>query len=397
MQTDEATVPQGGHLAENIAYFGRLLRKLGIRVGSGDILGAVEAIEAIGPGSKTQFRSALRSSFVSRRDDIAIFDEAFALFWNALEARKNIQTLMNPLSPRDQKKAKPKAARTRVSNAMLEPRPRRPQPPDEEKEQSVALTTSSNEALREMDFAQMSLEESRAALAALRRFTLPVELMKTRRFGPAHRPGRLDHRAMLRQSMRSGGTLLAPRYQNRTERQPPLVILMDVSGSMADYTRILMHFAHLMTARRPHVSTFLFGTRLTNVTRPMRLADPDDALDRCSHLVQDWSGGTRISETLKEFNRVWGRRVLGQGAVVLLVTDGLEHGDPTLLGKEMDRLHRSCRRLIWLNPLLRYDAFEPRARGIRTMLAHTDEFRPVHNLNSLETLLTVLGQGRLAS
>ena len=380
-----------GQLADNILHFGRLLRSCGMRVGSGTILDAVAAVEATGFGSKARFKTTLRTVFVSRREDIAVFDEAFALFWSLLDARRDVQALMTPLSPKAPKKDTPRAGRTRVSNAMMGPRPRDLPPPEQENDPSAALTASTAEKLGDMDFAQMNLSEWQAALAAMRRLQMKTEQVPTRRFGPAPKPGRFDPRATLRGSLRSGGVLLKPGYRDRRHRPPPLVILADISGSMSDYSRMILHFAHLMTAQRPRVSTFLFGTRLSNVTRPMRLSDPDAALAACGDLVQDWSGGTRISDALRQFNRVWGRRVLGQGAVVLLFTDGLEQGDTTLLAAESDRLHRSCRRLVWLNPLLRFDEFEPRARGIRCLLRHVDEFRPCHNLKSLQELVLAAG------
>ncbi len=199
--------------------------------------------------------------------------------------------------------------------------------------------------------------------------------------------------------MKTGGDLLLPKFREQRTIHPPLVILADISGSMSQYTRIFLHFLHAMTEKRRRVHTFLFGTRLTNVTRQMRHKDPDEALDACSAAVTDWSGGTRIGETLREFNRLWARRVLGQGASVLLITDGLERDSIEELQTEMDRLHRSCRRLIWLNPLLRFDGFEARARGVRAMLPHVDEFRPVHNLEAIGDLVAALsgeGGGRKA-
>jgi hypothetical protein len=170
----------------------------------------------------------------------------------------------------------------------------------------------------------------------------------------------------------------------------PIVALLDISGSMNEYTRLFLHFLHAVTDARKRVSVFLFGTRLTNITRALRARDPDEALSACSELVEDWSGGTRIAPSLHSFNRLWSRRVLGQGAIVLLITDGLEREPDQRLGFEMDRLHRSCRRLIWLNPLLRFTGFEARAQGIKLMLPHVDEFRPVHNLDSIDDLITAL-------
>ena len=188
--------------------------------------------------------------------------------------------------------------------------------------------------------------------------------------------------------------MILPKFRSPREMHPPLVVLADISGSMSQYTRIFLHFLHALAEKRRRVHTFVFGTRLTNLTRQMRHRDPDEALENCSSAVKDWSGGTRIGDTLSEFNRLWSRRVLGQGAVVLLITDGLERDDVAGLAEEMERLRKSCRRLIWLNPLLRFDGFEARARGVRAMLPYVDEFRPVHNLNALSDLVASLGAAR---
>lgn len=235
------------------------------------------------------------------------------------------------------------------------------------------------------------LAEAKRALAAL---TLPMDRVVTRRFRPSKRQIRIDPRATVRDAMRFGGELILPRFRERRVVHPPLVVLADISGSMSQYTRIFLHFLHALTEERRRVHTFLFGTRLTNVSRQLRNRDPDAAIDDCVAAVKDWSGGTRIGETLHEFNRRWSRRVLGQGAIVLMITDGLERDDVGDLEIEIDRLHRSCRRLIWLNPLLRFDGFEARARGVRAMLPHVDEFRAVHNLESIGELVKALsGQG----
>ena len=205
---------------------------------------------------------------------------------------------------------------------------------------------------------------------------LPLAERPTRRFQPLPHGRKLDLRRTLRGSLRTGGEIVNFHRLGHIDKPVPIVALLDISGSMSEYTRLFLHFLHAVTDARKRVSVFLFGTRLTNITRALRARDPDDALARCSTLVEDWSGGTRIAPSLHAFNKLWGRRVLGQGAIVLLITDGLEREADQRLGFEMDRLHRSCRRLIWLNPLLRYSGFEPKAQGVKMMLPHVDEFRP---------------------
>jgi uncharacterized protein with von Willebrand factor type A (vWA) domain len=199
-------------------------------------------------------------------------------------------------------------------------------------------------------------------------------------------------RATLRAALRSGGSVIPLQYRKRRRKPPPLVILCDISGSMGRYTRMLLHFMHAITNDRDRVHTFLFGTRLTNVTRYLRNKDIDVAVEKCTGAVEDWSGGTRIGESLADFNRYWSRRVLGQGAVVMLISDGLDRDAGRGLDVEMERLHKSCRRLIWLNPLLRFEGFEPKSQGIRAIMPHVDEFRPVHNLESLTELVEALNR-----
>jgi uncharacterized protein with von Willebrand factor type A (vWA) domain len=269
---------------------------------------------------------------------------------------------------------------------MRLPRPR----PEEEREVDMRGSVSDIEVLRHKDFAQMTADELSAAERRIRNATLLWKRLPSRRLIPDPRGRRIDLRRTLRASLRSGGELIDLRRRARGERLPPLVALLDISGSMSEYSRVVLHFLHALAESRGRVSTFLFGTRLTNVTRALKARDPDAALKACGQAAPDWSGGTWISSSLHRFNRDWSRRVLGQGAHVLLITDGLEREAGDLLAREMDRLHRSCARLIWLNPLLRYEGFEPKAIGIRKMLPHVDEMRPVHNLASLEELCEAL-------
>lgn len=390
-QTPGSAVPDG-RMADNIVYFARALRKAGMRVGPASVKDAIEAVLAAGIGSRDDFYWTLHAVLVSRHEDHATFDEAFRLFWKSRELIEKLLAMFSPVAPDRREKQKPRAAENRVSEAMFEGH-KKAQPPREVPEIDVdaRFTVSGNEMLRGKDFAQMSateLAEARREIAALR---LPFDTVRTRRFRPDNHGGKADPRAMMRAAARTGGQLILPKFRSPREVQPPLVVLADISGSMSQYTRIFLHFLHALTEKRRRVHTFVFGTRLTNLTRQMRHSDPDAALAECSAAVKDWSGGTRIGDTIGEFNRLWSRRVLGQGAVVLLITDGLERDDVAGLAEEMERLNKSCRRLIWLNPLLRFDGFEARARGVRAMLPHVDEFRPVHNLNALGDLCASLG------
>ncbi len=380
-----------GRIADNIVYFARTLRKAGMRVGPASVKDAIEAVLAAGIGSRDDFYWTLHAVLVTRHEDHPVFDEAFRLFWKSRELIEKMIAMFSPVAPEHRERQKKRAAESRVADALFEGH-RKAQPPREipEIEVDARFTTSGDEVLRGRDFAQMTaaeLGEAKRAIAALR---LPFDSVATRRHRPDPRGRRPDPRAMMRAAVRTGGELVLPKFRSPREVHPPLVVLADISGSMSQYTRIFLHFLHALADKRRRVHTFVFGTRLTNLTRQMRHRDPDQALAECSNAVKDWSGGTRIGDTLHEFNRLWSRRVLGQGAVVLLITDGLERDDVGELGKEMERLRKSCRRLIWLNPLLRFEGFEPRARGVRAMLPHVDEFRPVHNLNALADLCAAL-------
>ena len=386
--------PGNGRLADNIVYFARALRKAGLKIGPGAVADAIEAVDAIGIGSREEFYAALFAVFVKRHEDKAVFDEAFRLFWRSRDLIGKMIAMMSPVAPAGHQREKPKPGEARVSDALLGDNDRPANKREElDVEVDARFTTSASEVFRRMDFAQMSAAEIAVARKEMSHLVLPLDTVPTRRFRRSWTRNRTDPRATMRAALRTGGDLILPRYREQKRIHPPIVVLADISGSMSQYTRIFLHFLHVLTDRRRKVHTFLFGTRLTNVTRQMRNKDPDQALDACAGAVKDWSGGTRIGETLHEFNRLWSRRVLGQGAIVILITDGLERDSIEQLSKEMDRLHRSCRRLIWLNPLLRFDGFEARARGVRAMLPHVDEFRPVHSLASLAELVAALGPG----
>jgi uncharacterized protein with von Willebrand factor type A (vWA) domain len=382
-------------LADNIVYFARTLRKAGLRVGPSSVRDAIEAVLAGGIGSRDDFYWTLHSVLVNRHEDHATFDEAFRLYWRSRELIERMLAMFSPVAAA-RERSKPKAAEARVAEALLKSGSQiRPGEPPPEIDVDARFTFSGQEVLRSKDFAQMSAEELFQARRAMVGLILPFDEVRTRRFRSDPKGSRIDPRAMMRASLRTGGDLILPKFRVRRDVHPPLVVLADISGSMSQYTRIFLHFMHALMSRRHRVHCFVFGTRLSNITRSLRYRDPDDAIARCAAAVRDWSGGTRIGETLREFNRNWSRRVLGQGAVVLLITDGLEREDTTGLEREMERLSKSCRRLIWLNPLLRFEGFEPRARGVKVMLPYVDDFRAVHNMDALEDLCRALGRPRV--
>ncbi len=396
---DEAAAASAaeGRLSQNILYFARALRAAGLPIGSGAVIDAIRAVETAGLSDREDFRATLRAVLIKKHEQTPVFEQAFELFWRKRGLLDGLIAMLSPAAAeaRGAEAAKPAAGASRVADALF----KRDDPAERQQlELDYRLTMSDDEALRRKDFAQMSAQEMARARAAIARMVLDNDALRTRRLVADPRGARIDPRRSFRRSLRAGGAIIDLARRTPALRKPPIVALCDISGSMSDYTRVFLHFLHALAERRGRVQTFLFGTRLTNVTRALRHRDPDEALAQCSDQVADWSGGTRIATSLHAFNRVWSRRVLGQGATVLLFTDGLERDGRADLAREMERLHKSSRRLIWLNPLLRYDRFEARAQGVRAMLPHVDEFRPVHNLAAIENLTEALsrtgGRGR---
>mgnify|MGYP002713727387 CR=1 FL=1 len=382
-----------GRFARNVMHFARALRAAGLPVGPGRVLEALRALEVVGIGSREDLYWTLHAVFVNRRDQRELFDQAFHIFWRDPKLLERMMHLLLPTLETDQP-AEQQEVNRRIAEALAPPT----QPGEGEGEEEppaleveALLTYSAREMLQAKDFEQMSAEELAAARREIGRFRLPIMQVPTRRFADDPHGARIDMRRTLRRSLRGGGAGIDLARKERRLRHPPLVILCDISGSMSRYSRMLLLFMHAITNDRDRVHSFLFGTRLTNVTRYLRNRDIDLALAQVGGLVKDWAGGTRIGSCLKEFNQVWSRRVLGQGAVVLLISDGLDRDGGAGLAAEMERLHKSCRRLIWLNPLLRFDAYAPITTGAKAMIRHVDDFRPAHNLTSLRDLTEVLG------
>jgi uncharacterized protein with von Willebrand factor type A (vWA) domain len=357
-------------------------------VGPGAILDALEALNVARVGARDDFYWTLHAVFVKRHEHTILFDQAFKIFFRK---RGYIEKLIASMIPQTLEPAakSPAPGAQRIQEALFSGLNERAKD-QSEIEVDARLTVSDREVLQKKDFAQMTAAEIAAAKDAIARLTLPLDEVRTRRLTQNRRGHLIDIRRTLRASMKAGGAVIDLKYLGPRLKEPPIVALLDISGSMSEYTRLFLHFLHAVTDARKRVTTFLFGTRLTNVTRAIRQRDPDEALAACSANVADWSGGTRIASSLRIFNKQWARRVLGQGAVVLLITDGLERDADDALAFEIDRLHRSCKRLIWLNPLLRFHAFEARAKGVQTMLPHVDELRPIHNLDSMKELVRAL-------
>jgi uncharacterized protein with von Willebrand factor type A (vWA) domain len=397
-------LPADGKLGHNITHFARALRKAGLPIGPGRVLDAIRAVEAAGFSERTDFYWTLHACFVSRPEHRPVFAQVFRLFWRDPRYLEQMMSLMLPAvrGVQDDRTAAP--AEKRAAEALLDgalrdlPGVDDQDLPPEEIEIDARFTLSPQERLRSLDFEQMSMAEMAEARRMLARLSLPVRPLPSRRTVADALGSRPDWRGTLRASLRQGGEIPRLFRKSPSQRWPNLIVICDISGSMAQYSRMVLQFVHAVANRKgqgwARVHAFTFGTRLTNVTRHLRQRDVDAALAAAGAEAQDWSGGTRIAACLHAFNRDWARRVLGQGAVVLLITDGLDRDEGGDLGREMERLHLSARRLIWINPLLRWDGFAPKAGGIRAMLPHVDSFRAGHSIASLEALADAVSAAR---
>jgi len=392
-EPDEAS-SIGGKLAENVVHFAGFLRRAGLPVGTAQVLEAIASLQLVGLGRRTEVYAALRATFVSRREHEELFALAFETFWRDPFGAKEALSRLLPPSKLDRPGRSRVPRRLRDAWRGVGPRsvPKNRPPPPPELEIDMRNTASTQEVLKHKDFDELTADEEAEVKRLLARFRFPWRRLRTRRTRPSSRGSRIDLRRTLHASRRAFGEPLRLEYRVARTRPPPLVVLCDVSGSMERYSRMVLHFLHALTNDRDRVQVFVFGTRLTPVTRALRNRDVDRAFDELSDVVQDWDGGTRIGACLETFRRDWARRVLGGSSIVLLITDGLEREDPEPLAETMQRLRRWCRRLVWLHPLLGYDAFEPRAKGMAAILPHVHEHRPVNDLASLEALALALSE-----
>ena len=393
-------LPDDPKLAGNITHFARALRRAGLPIGPGRVIDAIRAVAAAGFTERRDFFWTLHACFVSRPEQRVVFAQVFRLYWRDPRYLEHMMAAMLPAVRGVQEDRGAQAAEKRAAEALLDGAEAPQAGPEDNQEDGgteieidASFTMSAEEKLRTLDFEQMSTAEMAQAKAMLARMTLPVDPIPQRRTRAAT-AGRIDPARTLRAAMRQGGELHHLKWKARQVRYPNLVVLCDISGSMSQYSRVVLHFVHAVSNAKgagwAKVHAFTFGTRLTNITRHLAQRDVDAALQAAGAEAQDWEGGTRIGACLEAFNRDWSRRVLGQGAVVILITDGLDRDDPGTLAKQMERLRLSARRLIWINPLLRWDAFAPKARGIAAMLPHVDSFRAGHSIASLEALAQVV-------
>jgi uncharacterized protein with von Willebrand factor type A (vWA) domain len=382
--------------AENIVHFARVLRTAGMPIGPDRVLAAMAAIEHVGLERRDDVHAALSAIMLDRHEQQTLFDAAFDAFWRDPKLLEQLMYLLLPkISGRGEKAVAPRA--NRLAEALAPPKPKEPSnPANETAKEEIAFDTtftfSDRERLQQADFESMTTAEFDLAKKLAEELPLPVQRVRRRRHERAanrQNGARLDLRATMQRMAREPHTL-TPAFTRARSEWPTLVVLLDISGSMERYARLLLHYVHGLTRRYLKVHTLTFGTRLTNITRSLKHRDPDVALLQADLQVQDWKGGTRIATCLDEFNHRWARRLLGSNAAVLLMTDGLdrdEHGD---LSRAAAQLRRMAHQIVWLNPLLRFDGFEPRAAGVRALLPHVDRFLPVHNLASLADLARAL-------
>ena len=379
-----------GQLAENILLFCRTLRKAGLPIGPGQVIEAGRAVLQSGIERRDDFYFALRSVLVTNPTQFRLFDQAFHIYFRNPRLLERMMGLLLPTLERVAEDAGEEEAIRRLMEAM----PGETAHDDGEVviEIDQSESWSRREILRQKDFEQMSLQEQSDAKRMLREELEVVKKIPVRRYRPDSHGHRYDMRRSMQLMLRNNGQLIELAKKRRQLRPPNLVLICDISGSMSRYSRMFLHFAHALTSHRQTVHSFVFGTRLTNISHRLADKDVDRALAKVSAEVKDWDGGTRIAQCLKRFNVDWGRRVLGSNSVVLLLSDGLERDTEADLGFQTERLQRSCRQLIWMNPMLRYREFEAKAMGIKAMLPHVDLFLPAHNIASLTQLGQVLSQ-----
>ncbi|AXI46138.1 VWA domain-containing protein [Sulfitobacter sp. SK012] len=396
-------LPDNPRLAGNITHFARALRRAGLPIGPGRTLEAIRAVEAAGFSERRDFYWTLHACFVNRPEQSRVFAQLFRLYWRDPRYLEHMMAAMLPAIRGVQEDRPAKPAEKRAAEALLDgaEAPAQDDPSETPEEDALvevdaSLTMSSSERLRSLDFEQMSIAEMAQAKRMLSKLKLPIKPLPSRRTAASFGQGRIDPARSLRAALRRGGEMDQLAFKKPRARWPNLVVLCDISGSMSQYSRVILHFLHAVANEKgagwAQVHAFTFGTQLTNITRHLATRDVDAALAAAGAEAQDWEGGTRIGKSIAAFNRDWSRRVLGQGAVVLLITDGLDRDDPDDLAHQMQRLHLSARRLIWLNPLLRWDGFAPKAAGIRAMLPHVDSFRAGHSIASLEELASVISK-----
>ena len=388
--------PVESRLHDAIASFGRFVRQAGCELGTGEIMNAVRATSYIDITNREDFKSALRATFITSHKFIPVFDQLFDLYWRNPDRLENVSDILRRLYESRLAQAELESMKQQAEQMKqrhldsFKPREEGEGKQESEDKTFDLFVYSPEEILREKRFDAYTEDELKEAKEFLNRWRWEFGEKRLRRLKPGRKRHRLNLRGTIRKNIFPTQDFVELAWRAQKWKPRPLIILCDISGSMETYTRILMHFIFTLHAINPRLEAFTFGTRLNRITHTLRHKDVDDTMDLLTVSIKDWSGGTRIGETLETFNLLWARRVLGGGAVVLIISDGWDTGNVEKLKNEIDRLHRSCHRLIWLNPNLGYDDFQPLTRGVQTLLPYTDIFLPIHNLNSLVDLGKVL-------
>jgi len=388
--------PVESRLHDAIASFGRFVRQAGCELGTGEIMNAVRATSYIDITNREDFKSALRATFITSHKFIPVFDQLFDLYWRNPDRLENVSDILRRLYESRLAQAELESMKQQAEQMKqrhldsFKPREEGEGKQESEDKTFDLFVYSPEEILREKRFDAYTEDELKEAKEFLNRWRWEFGEKRLRRLKPGRKRHRLNLRGTIRKNIFPTQDFVELAWRKQKWKPRPLIILCDISGSMETYTRILMHFIFTLHAINPRLEAFTFGTRLNRITHTLRHKDVDDTMDLLTTSIKDWSGGTRIGETLETFNLLWARRVLGGGAVVLIISDGWDTGNVEKLKNEIDRLHRSCHRLIWLNPNLGYDDFQPLTRGVQTLLPYTDIFLPIHNLNSLVDLGKVL-------
>lgn len=402
------TEESGPVLLVQVVRFGRLLRDMGIKVSPGHLLDFLGALQYVGWTRRDDVKAAGRTTLISRHEDIPLYDEAFDAFWRAVDHANAHEGLVLADDERPNAEQRRRLTDAQHRDEMAKEREGNEKQGDKSRqagkkevtdasesdqsqtEMDVVRTYSASELLQEKDFESFTAEELYEARRVMQLMRLQTSERESRRTKRASAGRRIDMRRVIRNNMRYGGEPIDLTYRQQKMKRRPLVLICDISGSMERYTRLLLQFVHTLENSLDHVEAFVFGTRLTRITRLLRRKDIDDALDDVAKVVQDWGGGTRIGESLHAFNYEWARRVLNQGAIVIVISDGWDRGEPELLRDAMAHLQRNCFRLIWLNPLLGTAGYQPLTRGMQAALPYCDDFLPANNLASLEALARLL-------
>ena len=373
-------------LLENILRFIRLLRNSGIKIGNQSSIDALNSIKILKIGNRNEFYWALHSNLIYRNEDKEIFDQCFHLFW---QNPKILQQMFNLLLPQIGTQKAPTTNKKQLKRISDNIQKQNKDIEKEKKEEIIfdsKMSWSNKSALNTKDFEMMSFKEIKQAEKEIKKFLIKSKTQISRRWKKNDQSSKISTKYTIKKSVKNNG-IIHLAFKDRIKKFKPLVILIDISGSMESYSRIMLFLSHILIQQHKNVEIFTFGTKLTRITKFLKNKDVDDSLDRVGKFVNDWAAGTKITSSIKDFNFNWSRRILTQNQTLLLITDGLERDDSQNLDFEINRLSLFTNNIIWLNPLLRYEKFEPKVNSIKTILRHVDKHVPIHNINSIKRLV----------